>query len=56
MGDKHLRLAEKMVYAGILGESLPFGVTHLGYISGSFDADLTKCLESGAVAVRVLLR
>ncbi len=29
MGDKYLHLAEKMVYEDVLGESLPFGVTHL---------------------------
>lgn len=52
MGDKYLHLAEKMVYENLLGESLPFGMTHLVYISNSFDADVAKSVESGAVAVR----
>ena len=43
MVDKYLHLAEKMVYEGILGESLPFGVTHLAYVSNSFDA---RCCQN----------
>ena len=49
MGDKYLHLAEKMVYERILGEDLPFGVTHLVYISNRFDEDVAKAVDSGAV-------
>ena len=52
MGDKYLHLAEKMVYEGVLGESLPFGITHLVYISNSFERDIDAVLASGSVALR----
>jgi hypothetical protein len=54
MGDKYLHLAEKMVYEGLLSEDLPFGITHLVYISDNFAADVAKAIDSGAVAIRVV--
>lgn len=52
MGDKYVHLAEKMVYEGLLSAELPFGMTHLVYISDSFEADLAKATDSGAIAIR----
>jgi hypothetical protein len=52
MGDKYLHLAEKMVYEGLLSEDLPFGMTHLVYISDSFEADVAKAIDSGAIVLR----
>ncbi|MCZ6676404.1 MAG: hypothetical protein O7E52_04055 [Candidatus Poribacteria bacterium] len=52
MGDKYLHLAEKMVYERLLDEALPFGVTHLVYISNRFEDDVAKAIASGAVAIR----
>jgi hypothetical protein len=51
MGDKYLHLAEKMVYERMLGEELPFGVTHLVYISDHLDEDVAKAVESGAILI-----
>lgn len=52
MGDKYLHLADKMVYEGLLSEDLPFGMTHLVYISDSFEADVAKAIDSGAIVLR----
>ena len=52
MGDKYLHVAEKMAYESLLDAPLPYGMTHLVYISNRFDEDLAKAIESGAVAVR----
>ena len=52
MGDKYLHLAERMVYETQLGVELPYGPTHLVYLSDSFDADVARALEAGAVAIR----
>ena len=52
MGDKYLHLAERMVYEDELGIELPYGPTHLVYVSDSFDADVKRCLAAGATAVR----
>ena len=52
MGDKYLHLAEKMVYEGLLSEDLPFGMTHLVYISDNFEADVAKAIDSGAIVLR----
>jgi hypothetical protein len=52
MGDKYLHLAEIMVYERLLGTSLPFGVTHLVYMTNSFDQDVAKALASGATEIR----
>ena len=51
MGDKYLHLAEKMVYERLLGETLPYGVTHLVYMTNRFDDDLRKALDSGATEI-----
>ena len=51
MGDKYLHLAEKMVYERLLDEPLPFGMTHLVYISNSFDEDVAKAIANGAVSL-----
>ena len=47
MGDKYLHVAEKMVYEDVLGESLPFGMTHLVYISDILMRLLLKSLTVG---------
>lgn len=52
MGDKYLHLAETMVYERQLGVQLPFGPTHLVYISDSFEADVAMVLSAGATAIR----
>jgi hypothetical protein len=52
MGDKYLHLAEKMVYETQLGVELPYGPTHLVYISDSFDEDVARILAAGATAIR----
>jgi hypothetical protein len=52
MADKYLHLAERMVYERELGIELPFGPTHLVYISNDFDADVGRALAAGATAVR----
>ena len=51
MGDKYVHLAEKMVYEGILGEELPYGICHMVYKSNRFDEDLARILDAGAVAL-----
>ena len=52
MGDKYLHLAETMVYERLLGTSLPYGVTHLVYMTDNFDEDVARALASGASAIR----
>jgi hypothetical protein len=52
MGDKYLHLAEKMVYETQLGLELPFGPTHLVYLSDAFEEDVTRILGAGATAIR----
>ena len=52
MGDKYLHLAEKMVYEDLLGKELPFGPTHLVYMTNDFEADLERAKASGSVPVR----
>lgn len=52
MGDKYLHLAEKMVYERELGITLPFGPTHLVYVSDDFEADVKRFLSAGATQVR----
>lgn len=52
MGDKYLHLAEKMVYEDQLGIELPYGPTHLVYVSDAFEVDVEKLLAAGATAIR----
>ena len=52
MGDKYMHLAEKMVYETELGIELPYGPTHLVYISDDFDADVNRVQAAGATAIR----
>jgi hypothetical protein len=52
MGDKYLHLAERMVYERELGIDLPFGPTHLVYISTDFEADVDRALAAGAMTIR----
>jgi hypothetical protein len=52
MGDKYIHIAEKMVYERVLGETLPFGITHLVYISNNFDQDVAKAIEAGSIALQ----
>jgi hypothetical protein len=52
MGDKYLHLAERMVYETQLGIELPFGPTHLVYVSDDFDADVARATSAGATAIR----
>ena len=52
MGDKYIHVAEKMAYESLLDEPLPYGMTHLVYISNRFDEDVAKAVDSGAVALR----
>ena len=52
MGDKYLHLAEKMVYEDWLGKTLPYGMTHLVYMSSSLAQDVAKAITAGAVMMR----
>lgn len=52
MGDKYLHLAERMVYEVQMGIELPYGPTHLVYVSDAFDEDVTRFLAAGATAIR----
>ena len=52
MGDKYLHLAEQMVYEKALGETLPYGMTHLVYVSDDFESDVQKFVEAGASEIR----
>lgn len=52
MGDKYLHLAERMVYEVQMGIELPYGPTHLVYVSNAFDGDVTRFLAAGATAIR----
>ena len=52
MGDKYLHLAERMVYEDWLAKTLPYGMTHLVYMSSSLDEDVDKALGAGAVMMR----
>jgi len=52
MADKYLHLAERMVYEAQLGIELPYGPTHLVYVSDDFDADVNRALGAGATAIR----
>ena len=52
MGDKYLHLAERMVYEQQLGITLPFGPTHLVYVSDNFDSDVQRFLLAGATQIR----
>ena len=51
MGDKHLHLAEKMVYERLLQQPLQFGIVHVVYRSDSFDEDVKKALASDATLI-----
>lgn len=51
MGDKYLHLSERMVYEKLLGHPLPFGMTHLVYVSDNLDDDLKRSMAAGAVAL-----
>jgi catechol 2,3-dioxygenase-like lactoylglutathione lyase family enzyme len=52
MGDKYMHIAEKMVYESLLGQAMPFGITHLVYRSNSFDEDVLTAVGAGATALR----
>ena len=52
MGDKYLHLAERMVYEGQLGVTLPYGPAHLVYVSDDFENDVERFLRGGAEAIR----
>jgi hypothetical protein len=52
MGDKYIHLAERMVYETQLGIELPFGPTHLVYVSDSLNDDVARFLDAGATALR----
>jgi hypothetical protein len=40
------------MYERVLGETLPFGITHLVYISNNFDQDVAKAIEAGSIALQ----
>ncbi|HMP05093.1 MAG TPA: hypothetical protein PJ982_01985 [Lacipirellulaceae bacterium] len=52
MGDKYMHLAERMVYERDLGVQLPYGPTHLVYISDDFEADVARARDAGARDIR----
>jgi catechol 2,3-dioxygenase-like lactoylglutathione lyase family enzyme len=52
MGDKYLHLAERMVYEHQLGVQLPYGPTHLVYVSDDLEGDTAKFLAAGATEIR----
>jgi len=52
MGDKYIHLASKMVYEDTLGIELPYGPTHLVYVSNDFEADVSKMLDAGAQSIQ----
>lgn len=52
MGDKYLHLAEHMVYETELGVELPYGPSHLVYVSDDFEADVARLVAAGAEPIR----
>jgi hypothetical protein len=52
MGDKYLHLAERMVYEDQLGIELPYGPTHLVYVTDAFETDVAKMQAAGATPIR----
>lgn len=48
MGDKYIHLMEEAIYERKLGDSLPYGICHLVYLTSSFDEDVAKALSAGA--------
>jgi len=48
MGDKYIHLMEKTVYERQLGESMPYGICHLVYVTSSFEEDVAKAKTAGA--------
>lgn len=48
MGDKYIHVLDKAVYEDDLGETIPYGICHLVYISSSFDEDVKICEKAGA--------
>jgi hypothetical protein len=52
MGDKYLHIAERMVYEDQLGIELPFGPTHLVYVSDNFEEDVARFAKAGATSIR----
>lgn len=51
MGDKYLHLADKMVYEREPGIELPYGPTHLVYLSDEFDGDVQRFTDAGAATI-----
>jgi len=51
MGDKYIHVLDKAVYEDDLGETIPYGICHLVYISSSFDEDVKICEKAGAKPV-----
>ncbi len=51
VGDKYMHIAERMVYERLLGTPLPYGITHLVYISDSFEQDVAMAAARGAIGL-----
>ena len=51
MADKYIHILDKAVYEDALGETIPYGICHLVYISSNFKEDLEICKKAGAKPV-----
>jgi catechol 2,3-dioxygenase-like lactoylglutathione lyase family enzyme len=48
MSDKYIHVLDKAVYEDDLGETIPYGICHLVYVSTNFEEDVEICKKAGA--------
>jgi len=48
MADKYIHVLDKAVYEDNLGETIPYGICHLVYVSTRFEEDVEICKKAGA--------
>jgi catechol 2,3-dioxygenase-like lactoylglutathione lyase family enzyme len=48
MADKYIHVLDKAVYEDNLGETIPYGICHLVYVSSNFEEDVETCKKAGA--------
>jgi hypothetical protein len=51
MADKYIHVLDKAVYEDNLGETIPYGICHLVYVSSNFEEDVETCKKAGACPV-----
>ena len=51
MADKYIHVLDKAVYEDNLGETIPYGICHLVYVSSNFEEDVETCKKAGARSV-----